>query len=187
VRSSMAMLLFVLVLPLQVHVRDWIGLVSGQLSHQQYLAQFEEGQIDIVEDDFALADYLRRHSSPNDRVFVWDSPLANALADRRTPGRVGFFVPLVLPKANGREVLPLGPLQQRLRREFLASLDDSSTRFVAVTRDALIGREPMLRKGLPKLFPELDRKLSTQWTVVDTAGGYRIFARRPQGLAANTP
>jgi len=187
VRSSMAMLLFVLVLPLQVHVRDWIGLVSGRLSHQQYLAQFEQSQIDIVEDDFALADYLRRHSSPNDRVFVWDSPLANALADRRTPGRVGFFVPLVLPKANGREVLPLGPLQQRLRREFLASLDDSSTRFVAVTRDALIGRESMLRKGLPRLFPELERKLSTQWTVVDTAGGYRIFARRPQGLAANTP
>ena len=118
---------------------------------------------------------------------MWDSPLANALADRRTPGRVGFFVALVLPKANGRGVLPLGPIQQRLRQEFLESLDDPSTRYVAVTRDALIGREPMLRKGLPKLFPELERKLETQWAVVDTAAGYRIFARRSQGLATTAP
>jgi hypothetical protein len=187
VRSSVAMLLFVLVLPLQVHVRDWLGLVTGRLTHEEYLAQFEESQIDIVEDDLALADYLRRHSRPTDRVFVWDSPLANALADRRTPGRVGFFVPLVLPKANGRGVLPLGPIQSRLRREFLANLDDPSTKYVAVTRDALIGREPMLRKGLAALFPELDERLATQWAVVDTAGGYRIFARRPQGLASSTP
>jgi hypothetical protein len=187
VRASVAMLLFVLVLPLQVHVRDWLGLVSGRLSHEDYLAQFEESQIDIVEDDLALADYLRRHSSPSDRVFVWDSPLANALSDRRTPGRVGFFVALVLPKANGRGVLPLGPIQSRLRQEFLASLDDSSTRYIAVTRDALIGREPMLRKGLPTLFPELNQRLTTEWAVVDTAGGYRVFARRPQGLASSTP
>jgi len=187
VRSTVAMLVFVLVLPLQVHVRDWLGLVTGRLSHQEYLDQFEEGQIDIVEDDIALADYLRRHSRPTDRVFVWDSPLANALADRRTPGRVGFFVALVLPKANGRGVVPLGPIQRRLRQEFLASLDDSSTRYIAVTRDSLIGREPMLRKGLPKLFPELDEKLRTQWAVVDTAAGYRIFARRGQGLATATP
>lgn len=187
VRSSVAMLVFVLVLPLQVHVRDWLGLVSGRLSRQEYLDQFEEGQIDIVEDDIALAAYLKQHSRPSDRVFVWDSPLANALADRRTPGRVGFFVALVLPKANGRGVVPLGPIQRRLREEFLASLDDSSTRYVAVTRDALIGREPMLRKGLPTLFPEFDEKLRTQWTVVDTAAGYRIFARRAQGLATAAP
>jgi 4-amino-4-deoxy-L-arabinose transferase-like glycosyltransferase len=187
VRTSLAMLVFVLVLPLQTHVRDWVALMSGRLSHQEFLDQFEEDQIDIVEDDLALADYLKRHSGPQDRVFVWDSPLANALADRRTPGRVGFFVALVLPKANGRGVVPLGPIQQRLRQEFLASLDDSSTRYVAVTRDALIGREGMLRKGLPKLFPELEQKLATQWAVVDTAGGYRIFARRAQGLATTAP
>jgi hypothetical protein len=114
-------------------------------------------------------------------VFVWDSPLANALARRRTPGRIGFFVPLVLARPNQNEPVPLGPIQQRLRAEFLASLETPATRFVVVSRKAMAGIEPNLRKNVPVLFPEFSAALAERWQVADSVGDYRIHTRRTAG------
>jgi hypothetical protein len=176
--TSLALLCFWLTFPLQQKVREWSQLMAGQFAtRDQWLRVFLMSESEIVADDLALSDWLRAHTAPEDRVFVWDSPLANALSHRHAPSRVAFFVPITLADRNQRQPIPPGPVQQRMRAEFMAALD-RDTRYFAVTRDALEGREPDLRKNLPVLYDELSRKLRLEWSLVDTARGYRIYARR---------
>ena len=180
VGAALAFAVFALAFPLQRRVREWVQLLRGDFpSRAEYLRQFPRDQSDVIDDDLSLAEWLTAHSAPEDRVFVWDSPLANALAERRAPGRIGFFVPLVLARAGRNELVPLGPLQQRLREEFLRSLEQPDARLVAVSRKAMAGVEPNLRKNLPMLFPEFHDLLARGWNIVDSAGDYRIYARRP--------
>lgn len=182
VGAALAFAVFALAFPLQRRVREWVQLLRGDFpSRAAYMQQFPRDQSDVIDDDLSLAAWLTTHSAPDDRVFVWDSPLANALAGRRAPGRIGFFVPLVLARASRNEPVPLGPIQLRLRDEFLRSLERPEARFVAVSRRALAGIEPNLRKNLPVLFPEFREVLAQRWHVVDSAGDYRIYTRRPAG------
>jgi hypothetical protein len=175
--SAIGMLLIVLLLPLQVRVRDSLAWGTGRMDAFTYLAQFPPLEASPVAADLRLAEYLGTHSAPGDRVVVWDSPLANTLARREAPTRIGFFFPLVTPRFGGGSHAP-GPAQQRLRQEYLAGLDDPATRIVAVSDDALRGVEPQPRKSIPMLFPELAERLDTGWTMTDSAGAYRIFTRR---------
>jgi hypothetical protein len=177
--AAVGFALFALAFPLQRRVREWAQLLRGDFpSRAAYMQQFPRDQSDIIDDDLSLAQWLTTHSAPADRVFVWDSPLANALAGRRTPGRIGFFVPLVLARASRNEPVPLGPIQLRLRDEFLRSLEQAETRHVAVSRKALAGIEPNLRKNVPVLFPEFHDVLAQRWHVIDSAGDYLIYVRR---------
>lgn len=180
--AAFALAVFTLVFPLQRRVREWGQLLRGDFpTRTAYLQQLPRDQSDLLADDFALGEWLAAHSAAGDRVFVWDSPLANALARRRTPGRIGFFVPLVLARPNQNEPVPLGPIQQRLRAEFLASLETPATRFVVVSRKAMAGIEPNLRKNVPVLFPEFSAALAERWQVADSVGDYRIHTRRTAG------
>lgn len=176
-RGAAFLLLVMLVMPLQVQVRDAISHLSGGTDTATWLAQFPRHESDIVASDLALAGWLAQHTGPADKVVVWDSPLANALSQRRPPTRIGFFFPLVSPVITGGALEP-GPLQQRMRAEYLGGLDDPATRYVAVTAAALAGREPQPRKSIPMLFPEFGERLARSWTVVDSTTGYLIFARQ---------
>ena len=177
--GALGLLLALLVLPLQVRVRDAIAWIRGSMDSRTFLAQFPPDEAAIVQDDMALAAYLHTHSSPEDRVIIWDSPLAATLAQRRAPTRIGFFFPLVNARQVAGGVTP-GTVQQGLRDEYLAGLDDPATRYVAVTRDALTGRERRPRKSVPDLFPEFGHRLATSWRPVDSAGSYVVFARQPR-------
>jgi len=180
--AALALAVFSLDFPLQRRVREWVQLLRGDFpTRAAYLQQFPRDQSDLLADDFALGEWLAAHSAAEDRVFVWDSPLANALARRRTPGRIGFFVPLLLARANQNEPVPLGPIQKRLRDEFLASLETPGTRFVIVSHKAMAGIEPNLRKNVPVLFPEFSAALAERWQVTDSVGDYRIHTRRAAG------
>ena len=180
--AALVLAFFTVVFPLQRHVREWVQLLTGQFTDRaEYLRQFNREQSDLVRDDLDLGAWLAAHSAPGDRVFVWDSPLANALAERRAPGRIGFFVPLVLARSNTNEPVPLGPIQQRLRAELLASLETPATRYVVVSGKAMAGFEPNLRKNVRILFPEFGELLDRGWQVRDSVGDYRIYARRPAG------
>jgi hypothetical protein len=175
--GAMATLLLMLVLPLQVRIRDALARVTGRMDELTYVAQFPPDQAGLLGDDLRLAEYLRSHTRAGDRVAVWDSPLPNVLSARATPSRIGFFFPLVTPRQHGGSAPP-GPAQERLRAEYLSALDAASTRHVAVTADALAGREPQPRKSIPMLFPELAARLEQAWVLTDSAGSYRIFSRR---------
>ena len=176
-RAAVGILLVLLIMPLQVRIRDAVARLTGRMDEQTYLTQFPAHESAIIQADLALAQYLRTNTAVEDRVMVWDSPLANALAGRKSPTRIGFFFPLVTPRAGGG-AFPPGPVQQRMRAEYLGGLDDPATRFVAVTADALAGREPQPRKSIPMLFPEFGERLARSWTVVDSTAGYLIFARQ---------
>jgi hypothetical protein len=178
-RAAVFVMLVMLVMPLQVRVRDAISHLANHTDAMSYLAQLPRHESDIVASDLALASWLGQHSTPADKVVVWDSPLANALSGRKPPTRIGFFFPLVSPVITGSALEP-GPLQQRMRAEYLGGLDDPATRYVAVTADALAGREPQPRKSIPMLFPEFGERLTRSWTVVDSAAGYLVFARQAQ-------
>ena len=174
----LGLLAALLVLPLQVRVRDAAAYLTGRMSHESFVLQFPPDETAHVRDDLALAGYLQSHSLPEDRVIIWDSPLAGALAQRRAPTRIGFFFPLVNARSAAAAPIAPGPVQQRIRAEYLAGLDDPRTRFVAVTRDALSGEEPSPRKSIPALFPEFGQVLADSWSPVDSAGDYLVFARR---------
>jgi hypothetical protein len=167
-----------LILPLQTRVRDAAAYLTGGMDSDMFLRQFSQDETAIVRDDLALARYLQSHSSPEDRVIIWDSPLASALAQRRAPTRIGFFFPLVNPRPAATGPLAPGPVQQRIRAEYLAGLDDPQTKYVAVTRDALTGVEASPRKSIPALFPEFGKALAQSWLPIDSAGNYLVFARR---------
>lgn len=175
--AAMGALLVMLVLPLQVRVRDALARATGRMDASTYLAQFPPEEAGPVAADLALAEYLGSHTAPTDQVVVWDSPLPNALSGRQAPSRVGFFFPLVTPRPGGGSYPP-GPAQERLRAEYLAGLAAPGTRLVAVSEAALRGIEPQPRKSIPMLFPELADRLASDWTLVDSVGPYRILARR---------
>jgi hypothetical protein len=176
--GALALLLVLLLLPLQVRVRDAAAWLGGAANTTSFMEQFPPEQVAIVRDDLALAAYLQAHSSPEDRVIIWDSPLAGALAQRQAPTRIGFFFPLVNPRVPSY----LGETQARMRVEYLAGMDDPQTRYVAVTRDALAGRDRAGQppKSIPALFPEFGRRLADTWSPVDSAADYIIFARQPR-------
>lgn len=176
--ALLGLLVAQLVMPLQVRVRDAADYVSGRMNAETFLQQFPPDETGIVRDDMALATYLRSHSLPEDRVVIWDSPLAGVLAQRRAPTRIGFFFPLVNARPASAPPIAPGPVQQRIRAEYLAGLDDPRTRYVGVTRGALEGVEATPRKSVPALFPELGQALAASWSPVDTVGDYVVFARR---------
>jgi len=164
--------------PLQQRIREWAEYLTGTLPSQEaYIAQFAPTESSIVLDDHALTAWLRAHTAPDDRVFIWDSPLAYSLAPRLAPSRVGFWVPVVLADRNHRKPIPLGPIQLEMRAEFMTALD-RDTKVVAVTREAFDGREEFLRKSLPELYGELHHKLESEWVIVDSARNYLIFRPR---------
>jgi hypothetical protein len=176
--GTWAVLLFAFAFPLQMRVREWVTLLRGGYpTYDEYLRQFPLTETGLLMDDMALAGYLERHTQPDDRVLVWDSPLPNALSQRRTPGNVGFFHTVVLPDRTGQHRLDSGPLQQRLRTRLLADLQSPDTRLIAVSRTAWLGQETELRKGIPQLFPELGQELASRWRLVDSVRDYRIFRR----------
>jgi hypothetical protein len=174
----LALLVALLVIPLQVRVRDAADYLTGRMSLETYVLQFLPDETAIVRSDMALARYLQSHSLPEDRVIIWDSPLAGALAQRRAPTRIGFFFPLVNARSASAGPIAPGPVQQRIRAEYLAGLDDPRTKFVAVTRGALAGVEASPRKSIPALFPEFGQALADSWSLVDSAGDYLVFTRR---------
>ncbi len=174
----LGLLVALLVIPLQVRVRDAADYVTGRMSQEAFVLQFLPDETAIVRDDLALARYLQSHSSPEDRVIIWDSPLASALAQRRAPTRIGFFFPLVNPRSTAARPIAPGPVQARIRAEYLIGLDNPQTKYVAVTRDALTGAEASPRKSIPALFPEFGRALAESWSPIDSAGNYLVFARR---------
>ncbi|HEX5633992.1 MAG TPA: hypothetical protein VFX50_12225, partial [Gemmatimonadales bacterium] len=181
--TTLAMLTLWFVFPLQQRVREWAQYLTGALPDREaYVGQFAPTESGIILDDLALARWLEVNTAPDDKVFVWDSPLANALAQRRAPTRVGFFVPLTLADRNRRQAIPLGPIQLAMRAEFMHALDHD-TRVVAVTRASLEGREEYLRKSVPELYPEFHRTLRERWVVVDSAREYLIFAPHDGGGA----
>lgn len=181
--AAMGLVGFTLVFPLQRKVREWVHLMAGDYpTRADYFHQFVRDQSDLAGDDIDLAAWLTAHAAPEDRVFIWDSPLPNALSGRRAPGGIGFFGPLVLARANTNEPMPLGPIQQRLRAEFLASLESPATRYVVVSHNAMAGIEPNLRKNVPVLFPAFRDTLTLRWRITDSVGDYRIYERR-----ASTP
>lgn len=173
--ASLALLAFAFCFPLQMRAREWAELLTGRMGREAYLRSFPMSEIGLVMDDLALGAYLRERTAPDDRVFVWDSPLANALADRRTPGRVGFFWPLV--RAGTMTTAP-GPLQRELRAQFRRELDAPTTRVVAVTAAALAEHEDIPRRNIGILYREFGELLRAEWQVIDTVGSYRIFVRR---------
>ncbi len=123
--------LFILILPTlnsyQQMSRTFIDLFRGTLSLEEYYARLDFLQGDTsLRTTLAVVDYLQQRTNPEDTIYIWGSePLIYFLADRATPTRYTFNVPLIVSwgKASWREELLQDLTRSRPRYILVAEKD----------------------------------------------------------------
>jgi hypothetical protein len=127
-----AVALFLLILPiLNSYSRisqTFISVLTGTLSLQGYYTQ-----LDSLQGDFtfattqAVVDYIQQHTTPQDTIYIWGSePLIYFLADRSSPTRYTFNVPLLASwgKPSWREELVHDLVRSRPRYFIVVERDE---------------------------------------------------------------
>jgi len=121
--------------------------------------------------EWEVADYLKAHTRPDDRVLVWGfDPSINFFADRQTPTRFGFNLPLTRD--------PPHPYQTAWRREFLDDLKRTPPAYVAVVD---MDTNELMNKTSRQLlaeFPDFDRLLRENYAPETTIERYELWRRR---------
>lgn len=155
----------------------WASHISGARSTEDYYAAIDrEGAELYRHDGFAaardlrVAAFLREHTAPDERVFVWSDPLVNYLADR--PGLVR--VP------TGRPYIDWASLARRqlFRDELLGALRDHPPRYLVVLERSLANADARDPLNLSLRFPEFVTVLETRYRLDRSIGDFRIYALR---------
>jgi 4-amino-4-deoxy-L-arabinose transferase-like glycosyltransferase len=167
-----ALLIFVLPEPLH-EVRRWLDLMRGRLTPAEYDTEFRDPALSwTITDSRALAQYLRVHTTADERVLIWSDPLVNYLSDRASTGRLIFFGPLNVAAATSQH--------QRYRDEFLRDLARHPPRYFAVGRRNLVDADSLNPANIAHQFPALYAKLMAEYVPVTRFGEMKLFERRAE-------
>jgi hypothetical protein len=148
-----------------------LGLVvSGQRTWRQQWERYG-GRDMRVRDCYALADFLRAHSEPDDRVFLWAyDPLVYFLADRPMSSRFLYHYPMVV------EWQP-----PELRVELIDSLRRDPPRYIAVGSEDAVKVVTGHRKDSWRTFREfreLRAFVNEEYVSVGKIERYHVYERR---------
>jgi 4-amino-4-deoxy-L-arabinose transferase-like glycosyltransferase len=149
--------------------RRTAAYLAGQVSYEEYYAQFNMGG------DFSpigarnAAAYLRAHTAPNETALIWGAePLVNFLAERRAPTRfVWAFV-----------VLGEGPRLEAWRQEFMHDLRQAPPAYLVLVEN---DRHPLTPEGsiiLLEQFPEFKAMLESEYAFEAQVEDYRFYRRK---------
>jgi len=127
--------------------------------------------LDKFSDQMSVIDYLRKHSSLEDEVYVWGTaPLINFLAARPFPSR---FV------SNLALISPWGPA--RWRDELIGELKKRPPRFFVVARHDAIADVSFTEKDSEEClqsFPSLEALLRNNYQPVLNLSDFEIYRRK---------
>jgi len=169
-------------LPVYVRAQPWRDLVSLHFLEPPRPAEFRIGTIFDFTESWNVAEYLRAHTEPDDRIQVWGYEcLVYYLADRRAASRFQTSHALVM-RVPGN---PLPPMQQRWRQEFLRDVNDRPPRYVAVVRNDNWWWAPGEQTSDKLLddFPEWKQFLGDRYRLDGTIGRFLVY--RLAGASSN--
>lgn len=130
------------------YYKNFLNFLLGKKSFEWYQQTFDPKVLQT----YALSDFLKKHTKPGERVFIWsDNALVYSLA-RRSP--VGRFV-----TAYYTESLPYG------KQETAQELSREKPRFILTTSPK---RE----------FPKLDEIISKEYNLREEIKGAKVYQRK---------
>ncbi len=160
---------------------SWIyQLARGRISLEQYYALYTTGTGDGQE-VLQVAEYIRRHSRPDDTLLVWGrEPMLQFLSRRRAPNR--FVLGLSVCRFDSPHIL-------QWRREYLASVQARPPAFVVVVPRDETYFSPQGMAAQLKYFRRFQQWFQRYYRLDCTIGDYYLYRRRssptasPQGEA----
>jgi len=175
-----ALLILASVRSIVPHVRDWARWRSGNETEADYARHFDRSWRNYSYRSSALiADYIARHSGPEDRVLAVENPLINYLSDRAAPGRFVSARP-----AWGTET----PFDSVRRAEFNASLVEGQPSWIVIGppaqyADTLVDGIPVTRS----IGPAFAAGLRERYRLEVHCEHYYLFRRTTRDSAAAVP
>jgi len=160
------------------HAPKWTrdaGYLLGHTTSEQYLANFAhniEGR-DVYSflETQQTAQYLREHSSADDRVLIWGfQALVNFLADRRAPTRYIFTYPLTFDR-------PESAFRVEARRTFLRDLRNQPPLYIVLVTNDVNPLQAVDSYSLLAGFPEFQQVIRQQYRLERDIGDFHLYRR----------
>jgi len=121
-----------------------------------------------------IADYLREHTTREDRVLMWDSGLLAAyLADRATTN-FPFVLPLVINPYQQEPSIRM--LLFKWRKRFIEDFDRDPPKYVIISMDCQMFHHRFSRSIMG--FPEFDLRLKKRYRLENKIGASLLFGLR---------
>jgi hypothetical protein len=148
---------------------EWPIYVAGRETRQLYLEHVSMLAHGWNSSTFlAIADYIRGHSQPEDRVLCWGiDPVINFYAGRLAPSRFGYSYPIAVP----------GAMREGYRKIFLNEITDTPPRYIVI--DARQSWELIDEPGLVLLqaFPQFAAFIRDGYVQETMFGDYQVWGR----------
>jgi hypothetical protein len=158
-------------------VRSWLAVRLGRESRGEYEERFRFAALSwSIADARALAEFLRSHTAPDERVLVWSDPMVYYLSERASVGRFGYHGPVA-----GNVVTPL---ILRQRAELLGDLSRHAPRYFAVGRRDLDVADSLNESNIAGRFPALYAALLAEYVPVARFGERELYQRRTRQAAS---
>ena len=175
-----AVLASVLVLAAGVHYVNPVDI--DRLIHLQFLErpapnEFRNSTVFDFTESWDMAEYIRAHTAPDDRIQVWGfDALVYYLAERRAASRFQSTTPLVV-RVPGR---PLTAMQQAWRSEFMTSMHDNPPAIIAVVQQDDWWWAPDRQSSWQLLddFPEWKAFIFDHYTRDADIGRFAVFRQK---------
>jgi len=151
--------------------RQWLRLLGGRLSAEQYAGMFREDPLSwSAAADSRLAAYLRAHTAEREPVFVWSDPGANYLAQRPSVGRLIFHVAFNTETAT--------PRRESQRAELLRDLAAHPPRLIVMSARSLEDADSLNETNISRRFPALAHVVRDGYRPLERIEGYMVYQRR---------
>ncbi len=140
----------------------FVATQLGRVSYADYIDGFG-----IPGPSRRVSEYLREHTTPDERVLVWGlNADIHFLSEREPPGRFSFIVPIMI----GAGTLPV----QRYRDEYIRAVDARPPRFIIenTTLTTLFGYSTRMED-----FQPLHDRVTTHYREVERFGNLRVLGR----------
>jgi hypothetical protein len=163
-------------LPIYMKREPIKNLLTLRLLQAPLPNEFRNEPVFDFTEDFEVAQYLKAHTQPEDRIQVWGyESLVYYLADRDAASRFQISHPLVL-RIPGQG---LGAMQLRWRQEFLQDMAQRQPVYIAVVREDRWWWAPEERTSEELLddFPGWKEFIHNGYVLEHTIGRFLIYRR----------
>jgi hypothetical protein len=179
-RMALAHLLVLVAIPLYVRVDSVQKLVTLQFLERPAPDEYRNGTVFDFTESWDVAEYLRTHTEPGDRIQVWGhESLVYYLADRDSASRFHTSNPLVARPTGWT----LTPMQLRWRKEFMRDVREMRPRYIAVVREDNWWWSPGQQTSEQLLddFPSWKQFILDRYSLENEIGRYLVYRDTREG------
>ena len=164
-------------LPFYLRKEPINNLLTLQFLDRPKPNEFRNNTVFDFTENFAVAEYLRAHTRPDERIQVWGyESLVYYLADRDAASRFQMTHPLVM-RVPGQDITPM---QRQWRQEFMRDMVQQRPAYIAVVKgdNWWWAPEEKTSEQLLDDFPEWKKFLANNYTLKHTIGRFLIYGFR---------